>query len=116
MQIVCPNCTTAYDVPAAKFGGAGRSVRCARCRTVWIATATPEPVKKAAPAASMVDEVAPRIAAGATAPPPAAAEEFPEAGEFDWSIGGAGTEGDAPAPNAALAETGEGAATQDDID
>jgi len=113
MQIVCPNCTTAYDVPAAKFGGEGRSVRCARCRTVWVATAAPEPVKKAAPAAAMVAAAEPRGAAS-NAPP---AEEFPEAGEFDWSIGSAGTESDAPAPGEDPAETGGGAAaTQDDID
>src|SRR5262245_9530803 len=116
MQIVCPNCTTAYDVPAAKFGGAGRSVRCARCRTVWVATAAPEPVKKvAAPAVAMVPAVEARSAAAASVP--AAAEEFPDAGEFDWSLGGASTEEDAPAPNVDPAGAGEGtAATQDDID
>src|SRR5262245_28393768 len=103
MQIVCPNCTTAYDVPAAKFGGAGRSVRCARCRTVWVATAASEPVKKVA-ATDAVSSVALAVA------------EEREGGEFDWSFRAASTEEGAPAPNAEPADAGGGAATQDDID
>lgn len=35
MMIVCPTCTTTYDVSAASLGPAGRSVRCVKCRTVW---------------------------------------------------------------------------------
>ena len=41
MMIVCPNCQTSYDVAANSLGGAGRSVRCVRCREVWFAA--PEP-------------------------------------------------------------------------
>ncbi|UZE50212.1 MJ0042-type zinc finger domain-containing protein [Rhodopseudomonas sp. P2A-2r] len=37
MHIVCPNCTTAYAVNPATFGDAGRTVRCARCKEVWLA-------------------------------------------------------------------------------
>src|SRR5262245_37002012 len=95
MQIVCPNCTTAYDVPAAKFGGAGRSVRCARCRTVWVATAASEPVKKVA-ATDAVSSVALAVA------------EEREGGEFDWSFRAASTEEGAPAPNAEPADAGGG--------
>jgi predicted Zn finger-like uncharacterized protein len=40
MQIVCPNCETAYQVEPSSVGASGRSVRCARCRTVWFATNT----------------------------------------------------------------------------
>src|ERR1700716_1939821 len=40
MQIVCPNCVTSYHVDASSMGTSGRSVRCARCRTVWFATDT----------------------------------------------------------------------------
>jgi predicted Zn finger-like uncharacterized protein len=40
MQIVCPNCETAYQVDPSSVGTAGRSVRCARCRTVWFAADT----------------------------------------------------------------------------
>jgi predicted Zn finger-like uncharacterized protein len=37
MLIVCPSCATSYQVDPASLGGSGRSVRCARCRTVWFA-------------------------------------------------------------------------------
>jgi predicted Zn finger-like uncharacterized protein len=40
MQIVCPNCDTAYQVEPSSVGPSGRSVRCARCRTVWFAANT----------------------------------------------------------------------------
>lgn len=37
MKIICPHCTTSYDVNPANFGDAGRKVRCARCQEVWLA-------------------------------------------------------------------------------
>lgn len=37
MHIVCPHCTTAYAVDPATFGDGGRTVRCARCKEVWLA-------------------------------------------------------------------------------
>ncbi len=40
MQIICPNCETAYQVESSSVGPSGRSVRCARCRTVWFAANT----------------------------------------------------------------------------
>jgi predicted Zn finger-like uncharacterized protein len=63
MQIVCPNCTTAYEVSDAAIG-AGRQVRCVRCREVWVAA--PQP------AMAEADEVAPRQA------PPAAEQRKAE--------------------------------------
>lgn len=36
-MIVCPNCTTSYDVDPAKLGPNGRTVRCARCKESWLA-------------------------------------------------------------------------------
>ncbi len=39
MLIVCPNCTSSYEVQPDKLGDAGRSVRCARCATTWFAAA-----------------------------------------------------------------------------
>jgi len=39
MMIVCPSCTTAYRIELESLGEKGRQVRCARCRTVWLATA-----------------------------------------------------------------------------
>lgn len=35
MQIVCPSCSSAYELDAAKLGPAGRKVRCAKCQTQW---------------------------------------------------------------------------------
>jgi predicted Zn finger-like uncharacterized protein len=37
MLTVCPNCETSYQVDPSSVGPSGRSVRCARCRTVWFA-------------------------------------------------------------------------------
>lgn len=34
MRVTCPNCSAAYEVPEAKIG-AGRKLRCARCRHDW---------------------------------------------------------------------------------
>jgi predicted Zn finger-like uncharacterized protein len=35
MQIVCPSCSSRYELDAAKLGPVGRKVRCASCRTLW---------------------------------------------------------------------------------
>jgi predicted Zn finger-like uncharacterized protein len=37
MLIACPNCSTSYMVDPASLGEAGRTVRCARCKTKWFA-------------------------------------------------------------------------------
>jgi predicted Zn finger-like uncharacterized protein len=37
MHIVCPHCTTSYAIKLATLGAAGRTVRCARCKEVWLA-------------------------------------------------------------------------------
>src|SRR5437868_5345095 len=37
MQIVCPHCTTSYAINLATLGTAGRTVRCSRCKEVWLA-------------------------------------------------------------------------------
>src|SRR5215813_3864645 len=39
MHIVCPNCSTSYAIEPASLGAAGRTVRCARCKTTWFADA-----------------------------------------------------------------------------
>lgn len=36
MQIACPSCSTSYEIDPASLG-AGRTVRCARCKTTWFA-------------------------------------------------------------------------------
>jgi predicted Zn finger-like uncharacterized protein len=83
MQIVCPNCTTAYEVDAGALG-AGRSVRCVRCQTVWHADPTQQPAAAAA--------LEPAMAGG----------------EEDLSAWGLTPEADAePASNDAVADVGE---------
>jgi predicted Zn finger-like uncharacterized protein len=37
MLIVCPNCATSYTIDPATLGPAGRTVRCARCKSTWFA-------------------------------------------------------------------------------
>jgi predicted Zn finger-like uncharacterized protein len=37
MLIVCPHCTTSYALDLATLGASGRTVRCARCKEIWVA-------------------------------------------------------------------------------
>jgi predicted Zn finger-like uncharacterized protein len=37
MHIVCPHCTTSYAINLATLGAEGRTVRCSRCKEVWLA-------------------------------------------------------------------------------
>jgi predicted Zn finger-like uncharacterized protein len=39
MRIVCPHCSTSYEVDNAQLGAEGRTVRCARCQQTWRAKA-----------------------------------------------------------------------------
>ena len=48
MNIVCPHCTTFFAIDPAKLGPAGRMVRCARCKQMWLAR--PEQSASAGPA------------------------------------------------------------------
>ena len=51
MHIVCPHCTTSYAIDLATLGAAGRTVRCSRCKEVWLARpeeAVAEPAMAAA--------------------------------------------------------------------
>lgn len=95
MLIVCPTCATSYMVDQAALGAAGRTVRCARCKTAWFAGA-PEPAHETAAAEPMDAEAAPQSArAGRTrlaeAAPPPAEEQPPETADEQKS----------PAPEAA---------------
>jgi predicted Zn finger-like uncharacterized protein len=52
MHIICPHCTTFYAIDPATLGVAGRTVRCSRCKEVWLAR--PEDATEAvAPAHAM---------------------------------------------------------------
>ncbi len=68
MLIVCPSCTTSYDVEVASLMPNGRQVRCVRCRGVWRA----EP--------SQADKLI--AAAQAIAPAHETTREMAEAGSF----------------------------------
>ena len=37
MHIVCPHCSTSYAIDLASLGATGRTVRCSRCKEVWLA-------------------------------------------------------------------------------
>ncbi|MEA2836287.1 MAG: hypothetical protein QOD89_837 [Bradyrhizobium sp.] len=37
MHIICPHCTTTYAIEISTLGVAGRTVRCSRCKKVWLA-------------------------------------------------------------------------------
>jgi predicted Zn finger-like uncharacterized protein len=43
MLIVCPSCATSYLIEPPSLGPAGRTVRCARCKTAWFAGAPKVP-------------------------------------------------------------------------
>jgi predicted Zn finger-like uncharacterized protein len=52
MHIICTHCTTSYAIDLATLGVAGRTVRCSRCKEVWLAR--PEDATEiAAPAPAM---------------------------------------------------------------
>src|SRR4051812_16369905 len=65
MHIVCPHCTTSYAINLATLGAAGRTVRCSRCKEVWLARpedaieiAAPQPAMAAASQSSAVADAA----------------------------------------------------------
>jgi predicted Zn finger-like uncharacterized protein len=54
MHIICPHCTTTYAIDLSTLGLAGRTVRCSRCREVWLAR-TEDAVNAHALVPSMAD-------------------------------------------------------------
>src|SRR5258708_18887568 len=52
MNIICTHCTTSYAIDPATLGTAGRTVRCSRCKEVWLARPE-DAIEIAAPAAAM---------------------------------------------------------------
>jgi len=54
MHIVCPHCTTSYAIDLATLGAAGRTVRCSRCKEVWLARPE-DATAAAAPVAAMAE-------------------------------------------------------------
>ena len=106
MHIICPHCTTSYAIDLATLGTAGRTVRCSRCKGVWLTrpedvTEIAPPVPAMAAASEQADAAAewealareddiqqqetpvvdsPSIAGDW----PAAGDGFPQATESDW--------------------------------
>jgi predicted Zn finger-like uncharacterized protein len=74
MLLACPHCATIYDVSRSVIGASGRSLRCARCETVWFATQSQELLlgPQPAPDASAAEVPAPRAQENAGALPGAA--------------------------------------------
>jgi predicted Zn finger-like uncharacterized protein len=55
MHIVCPHCTTSYAINPATLGAAGRTVRCSRCKEVWLARVEDAVAPAAQPAMAVGD-------------------------------------------------------------
>jgi predicted Zn finger-like uncharacterized protein len=71
MLIVCPSCATSYMLDPAAMGAAGRTVRCARCKTTWFAGAPARETNAAPELNAFVDGViAEAQAQSGDAPPP----------------------------------------------
>lgn len=60
MLIICPHCTTSYGINLATLGTAGRTVRCSRCKEVWLAR--PEDVVEAGAQVPAMAAAAPAMA------------------------------------------------------
>jgi predicted Zn finger-like uncharacterized protein len=99
MLIVCPNCTTSYDVKPAALGDAGRTVRCASCGEKWFATPSSGPAPSSVPALFAASSPAAVAVAerAAPAPPP---------DPLDWDAPPE-SEPEPPAPAAAHAPAAE---------
>jgi len=82
MLIICPNCSANYEVKTEAIGDKGRSVRCARCRKEWFATAPLiETMEVATPAGSGLAPPIVATVADHPAPPP-----DPPDGQVDWDM------------------------------
>ena len=66
MHIICPHCTTSYAIDLATLGAAGRTVRCSRCKEVWLARPE-DAVDMTAPAPAMAEAGAQDAGADAAA-------------------------------------------------
>src|ERR1700730_2849377 len=74
MHIICPDCTTSYAINLATLGAAGRTVRCSRCKEVWLARPE-DAVDMTAPVPAMAEAGAADAGADAAAEWEAMAQE-----------------------------------------
>src|ERR1700687_6146303 len=88
MLIVCPSCATSYMIDPASVGSAGRTVRCARCKTPACAGGTNKPPDVAAFVHGVIAEAeaenAGPSAAGPRSKPDAAAADNAPAADDDF--------------------------------
>ena len=99
MHIICPHCTTSYAIDLATLGGAGRTVRCSRCKEVWLARpedaieiAAMEPATAAAGGQQDAADEWERLAAEGdnttedtpVVDSPSISADWPRDGEADW--------------------------------
>lgn len=76
LRVLCPDCSAAHDLPSDALGPDGRKVRCAVCRTPWLAVR-----ESAFDLDELAEETAPLPQAGvlpASGVPPLAAERHAE--------------------------------------
>jgi len=76
MLIICPNCGTSYMIEQAALGAAGRTVRCARCKTSWFAGGPESQPERKSRAEAVLAAAAPQTtpATHGETPPASAAE------------------------------------------
>jgi len=87
MLIVCPTCSTGYQIGPTALGPSGRTVRCSHCKNTWLASpesALQEEAVTAAAPPPAVRAPAPK----APPPPPPEVEEFDIATASDFSVEG----------------------------
>lgn len=72
MQILCPACSTTYQLTPAAIGANGRSVRCVRCQHVWFV-----PAPGVMPAVAVAEPPAWEMPPEPQAPPPHEVDETP---------------------------------------
>jgi predicted Zn finger-like uncharacterized protein len=77
MHIICPHCTTSYAIDLATLGASGRTVRCSRCKEIWLAR--PEDATEAVASVPAMAE------AGGQSPADDAAAEWDALGREDDS-------------------------------
>ncbi len=85
MKIVCPNCSTTYDVGATSIAPGGRDVRCSRCNLTW--HIDPETISENEDVSEIEDEGADWDAAFAEAEDDAGDDAEDDAGAEDEEDG-----------------------------
>jgi predicted Zn finger-like uncharacterized protein len=103
MHIICPHCTTSYAIDPATLGAAGRTVRCSRCKEVWLARPE-DAVLTQALMPSMAEGGDPAPSSAAMLGRPAPAEQDHETPVVE-----------SPSISAEWPAEGEGASTRDPI-